>query len=119
MTSEDRDPNGPLITVQEVHNAIREHLVALDQLWPDSDRFGPRKVHIVELIDAIKLRLIQRAEANISRYVSPFERAATKIMGKPPAPTAGPVSTMPPEGKSAMHVAMEEARGRIARGRTS
>ncbi len=39
MTKEplERDPNGPLITVQDVHNVIREHLVALDQLWPRAD----------------------------------------------------------------------------------
>lgn len=112
----DKDPSGPLITVQDVHNVVREHMVALDQLWPDDDRYGPRKVHIVELIDAIKLRLIQRAEANINQYVSPFEKAAKKIMGTQAVPSA-PAPVPQQDSKSAMHQAMEQARKRIEKGR--
>lgn len=108
----ERDPNGPLITVQDVHNAIAEHMKALDELWPDDDRFGPRKVHIVELIDGIKLRLTQRAEANLNRYVSPFEKAASKLMG--PAPALPPREAGPMEGKTAMQLAHEQAQARRA-----
>ncbi len=105
-----------LLTVQDVYNALAEHMNKLDQLWPDSEPHGPRKVHIVELFDAIKLRLVERARKNAERYESPFEKAAKKITGttrdvsKPVAPAA-----IPPEGKTAMQLAHEEAKSRMRR----
>lgn len=110
--TEPRDPNGPLLTVQDVHNTFREHMIALDQLWPDTERFGPRKVHIVELLDAIKLRLVQKAEKNLDKYAGPFERAAEKIMGKPAA--TKPTEMEPATGKTAMQMAHEAAQARRA-----
>jgi hypothetical protein len=114
----DTDPEGYLVSVQDIHNAVREHLCALDELWPDAEPFGkPRKVQVVELIDGIKLRLIQRADANMNRYISPFEKAAGKLLGPSPSRTM-PLDTPPaatPEGKTAMQTAMEDARARISR----
>lgn len=110
--SEDR-----LITVQDVYNVIAEHMQALDTLWPDSEQFGPRKVHIVELIDAIKLRLIARAEKNANRYESPFEKAAKKITGSTDKFEAQAQKSQQPAitGKSAMQLAHEAAQTRIKR----
>jgi hypothetical protein len=99
------------ITVQDVYNVVREHMVSLDALWPDSDRHGPRKVHIVELIDSIKLKLIQRAEKNSNRYESPFETAAKKITGEKGIPETGIMDN----GKTEMQIKLDEARARIAK----
>jgi len=79
--SEDQEGS---ITVRDVYNAFNEAMNGLDHLWPDSDRFGPRKVHMVELLDGIKLKLIQTAEANALKHVSAFQAAARKITGYDP-----------------------------------
>lgn len=107
-----------LITVQNVVNVIAEHMNKLDELWPDSEQFGPRKVHIVELIDAIKLRLIQQAEKNANRYESAFERAAKKITGttrdlSKTKPQLKPPEPAKPAEKTAMQLAHEAAQSRM------
>lgn len=104
-----------LISVQDVQNVIAEHMSKLDELWPDSEIHGPRKVHMVELIDAIKLRLIFRAEKNASRYESAFEKAAKKITGLDKMPQSKPPIPEPP-GKTAMQIAHEAAQARMKRG---
>lgn len=102
-----------LITVQDVYNTIAEHLHMLDKLWPEGERFGPRKVHIVELLDAIKLRLVQRAETNANRYETPFEKAAAKITGAGKMmPAPAPDATA---GRTSMQQAHEEAKARMKR----
>ncbi len=101
------------ITVQDVYNVITEHLHALDTLWPDSDQHGPRKIHIVELLDAIKLRLIQRAEKNASRYESAFEKAAKKITGSRPKFESAKGEVVQEPAKSAMQIAHEASQARI------
>lgn len=110
-----------LITVQDVYNVIAEHLNALDTLWPDHELHGPRKVHIVELIDAIKLRLVERAEKNASRYESVFDKAAKKITGaKLARPQHGDDSKNQTPGgpsKSAMQEAHEAAQARMNKNR--
>jgi len=72
------------VTVTDIYNAFAEHLTKLDELWPDSEKWGPPKVCIVELLDGIKFRLIQKAEDNATREVTAFERAARKITGYDP-----------------------------------
>lgn len=104
------------LSVQDVYNVVTEHLNALDTLWPDAEQFGPRKVHVVELIDAIKLKLAMVAEKNASKYESPFQKAANKITGG--APVARPKhenTSAVPETKSAMQLAHEEAKARMKR----
>ncbi len=118
MSQDDR-----LITVQDVYNTIREHLGMLDALWPEGERYGPRKVHIVELIDAIKLRLIQRAEKNAARSENGFERAAARITGvghykAPPEKELKPIPDAPPEAVSPMEQAHRDAQARMARNKT-
>lgn len=100
------------LSAEDVHNVVSEHLNKLDQLWPDSDLHGPRKVHIVELIDAMKLRLYQIAEKNANKYESPFEIAARKITGTNKRVPA-PAQTPEPQGKSAMQLAHEAAKARM------
>ena len=109
-----------LISVQDVYNTVREHMRMLDELWPEGERYGPRKVHIVELIDAIKLRLIQRAEKNASQSENVFERAAARITGvsqyKAPADTPlKPIPDAPAETISPMEQAHRDAQARMAR----
>jgi hypothetical protein len=108
-------PHEKLITVQDVYNVVTEHMNALDNLWPDHDMHGPRKVHIVELIDAIKLRLIQCAERNANRHETPFEKAAKKVTGSTAviAPREEPSREVVSTGKSAMQLAHEEAKARM------
>lgn len=107
------------ISVQDVLNVISEHMASLDQLWPDSEIHGARKVHIVELIDGIKLGLIKRAEKNINKYESPFEKAAKKITGtgrdfaKIQATTDATIAGTP--SKTAMQLAHEAAQARMKR----
>ena len=104
----------PHLSVDDVYNVINEHMSHLDTLWPDSDQFGPRKVHVVELIDAIKLRLCQIAEKNANRYESAFEKAARKITGTTKKaverPKEQPVISA---DKSAMQLAHEAAQSRM------
>lgn len=103
-----------LLTVQDVYNAINEHLAALDTLWPDGEH-APRKVNIVELIEGIKLRLVTRADQNATKYETPFEKAAKKITGT----TADVTRPKKPEvksadiGKSQMQLAHEAAQARM------
>ena len=108
-----------LITVQDVYNVIAEHLNALDALWPDHELHGPRKVHIVELIDAIKLRLIDRADKNASKYESIFDKAAKKLTGSKspyrPAAKEEPSQAAAGPEKSAMQIAHEAAQARMKR----
>lgn len=101
------------LSVQDVYNVVAEHLVALDQLWPENEMHGPRKIHIVELIEAIKLKLAMTAEKNASRYESPFEKAAKKITGTSMAPKPRPEQAPAEQGKSAMQLAHEAAQARM------
>lgn len=112
MTQDDRH-----LSVQDVYNVVAEHLVALDQLWPDAEPHGPRKVHIVELIDAIKLKLVMVAEKNASRYESPFEKAAKKITGTTATAVTRPRVDAPvvSADKTAMQLAHEQAQARMRR----
>jgi hypothetical protein len=112
MIADDR-----LLSIQDVYNVVSEHMNALDHLWPDSEPHGPRKVHIVEIIDGIKLKLVQRAEKNASKYESPFEKAAKKITGttakfEPRPGHQSPKAEMPSE-KTAMQIAHEAAQSRM------
>lgn len=119
-------PEFPLAVV-DVDNAIAEHMAALDKIWPDGLPPGsgeiPSKIHIVELIDAIKLRLHSQAERNVNRYESPFERAAKKITGLTAREKAERAlqakldAAIPsePTGKSAAQLAHEQAQARIRR----
>jgi hypothetical protein len=104
-----------LLTVQDVYNVIAEHMSALDHLWPDHDIHGPRKIHLVELIDGIKLKLIARAEKNATKYEGAFEKAARKITGSkwepPKSKEEKPIEAN--VGKSQMQLAHEAAQARI------
>lgn len=102
-----------ILSVDDVYNAFSEHMNKLDELWPDADPHGPRKVHIVELMDATKLRLVGMAERNATRYQSPFERAAERIVGPKKAPKV--LETVAPTGKTEMQMAFEAAQARIRR----
>ena len=103
-----------LVSVQDVANAFKEHMGQLDNLWPDSERYGPRKVHIVELLDSVRLRLYQKAESNATKNISAFEAAARRVTGyKPTTLTAPQLEATPFEPfEKAAHAAM---RDRIAR----
>ncbi len=107
--------NDKLLSVQDVDNTIAEHMNKLDELWPEHDLHGPRKVHIVELIDAIKLRLHQRAQKAADKYESPFEKAHKKISGRPNVETRNKREEQeaPLQTKTAMQLAHEEARARM------
>lgn len=104
--------NEYILTVDNVYNIVDEHMNKLDELWPDAEPHGPRKVHIVELIDAIKLRLIQQAEKNAARYESAFEKAAKKITGYK-EPVQKKDEPPVPNGKTAMQMAHDAAQARI------
>lgn len=104
-----------VLTVQDVYNVLAEHMAALDDLWPDGE-CAPRKVNIVELLDGIKLRLMQRAEKNATQYESPFKKAAKKITGSTTDVTR-PKQEKPVEdtGKTSMQLAHEAAQARMRR----
>lgn len=119
MTQDDKH-----LSIQDVYNVIAEHMTKLDVLWPDSELHGPRKVHIVELIDAIKLKLAMVAEKNMTRYESPFEKAAKKITGTSVKPTVRPSDQFGSQqdqkseqqmNKTAMQMAHEQAQARMRR----
>ncbi len=105
------------LSISDVYNVVAEHMAKLDELWPDSEIHGPRKVHIVELIDAIKLKLAMVADKNASRYESPFERAAKKITGVSLQQPSRQVQKdePPPQQKTAMQQAHEAARARMSK----
>jgi hypothetical protein len=107
--------NERLISVQDVYNVIREHLAALDNLWPEDQRYGPRRVTIIELIEGIKLRLIQRAEKNANQYVSPLQKAAQKALGFADKPITARAEIAPvnPQISESEKAAME-AKARIS-----
>ncbi len=99
-----------LLSMRDVYGVISEHMTKLDDLYPEPDS-RPRKVHVIELLDAIKLRLAQRAEKNADRYQSPFEKAASKITGhKPAIPKSEDLQPVPP---GPMQAAYEAAKSRI------
>lgn len=109
--------NDYILSVQDVYNAVSEHMAALDKSWPDGSA-APAKVHIVEIIDGIKLRLIQTAEKNMNRYESPFDKAARKATGldkKAPLPHTQPQEQVPGGAKTAMQLAHEAAQNRVRR----
>lgn len=74
-----------LVTVRDVDAEIRSALAKLDVLWPETERYGCRKVHLVELLDTLKLALYKRADKNATSHISAFEKAARKLMGQDPA----------------------------------
>lgn len=105
-----------LLSVQDVYNVIMEHMRHLDTLWPEGDERGPRKVDIVELLEGIKLRLVQVAEKNAEAQESAFEKAARKITGAVSKPASEPhvkPHDMSQNAKSAMQLAHEAAQSRI------
>lgn len=106
-----------LITVRDVYNAFREHMGKLDVLWPDTEQWGPRKVHIIELIDAIKLRLVQAAEKNATGERTAFERAAERVMGVKDVKIGEPkpLAEEPVSKSTPMEQAYREAQARIAK----
>lgn len=99
-----------ILTIDDIENVVKTHLGYLDKLWPDTDQFGPRKVHLVELVDGIRLKLHQVAESNLRRNESAFEKAARKITNSkkelPKLKAPEPI----PEAKSDMQIAHEKAR---------
>jgi hypothetical protein len=103
-----------LLSVNDVYNVIAEHMIALDTLWPDGEA-PPRKVHVVELIDGIKLKLAAMAEKNANRYESPFESAARRVTGhaKIPLRDERPPPPQDTGTKSAMQLAHEAAKARM------
>ncbi len=106
------------LSIQDVYNVIAEHMNKLDELWPDTEIHGPRKVHIVELIDAIKLKLSMVAEKNATRYESPFEKAAKKITGVDKLsrqPERQPPKVEAAQQKTTMQLAHEAAQSRMKR----
>lgn len=74
-----------LVTVRDVDAEIKAHMAKLDKLWPETERYGCRKVHIVELLTDLRLALMTRADKNATSHISAFERAARKVMGQDPA----------------------------------
>lgn len=107
-----------LLTVDDVYKVVSEHMIALDELWPENEA-PPRKVHIVELIDGIKLKLAQIAAKNADRYESPFEKSAKKIMGTDKFAGGGkkpPIEAPQPSTKTTMQLAHEAAKARIQKG---
>lgn len=109
-----------LLSVDDVYKVVQEHLSALDKQWPDNEPPGsgntPNKVHVVELIEGIKLKLSMLAEKNMTRHESAFDRAARKITGGHHLPTT-PDPVKPPElnQKTAMQLAHEAAQARMKR----
>lgn len=99
-----------MLTIDDIENVVKTHLGYLDNLWPDHEQFGPRKIHLVELIEGIKLRLHQIAESNVRKSESVYERAARRITNsqkevprvKEPEPIV--------EAKSEMQIAHEKSR---------
>lgn len=89
MTDHCRRCEERLITVRDIEAEIRTALSKLDVLWPETERYGCRKVHLVELLDTLKLALYKRADKNATSHISAFEKAARKIMGQPPVPAIG------------------------------
>ncbi len=104
-----------VLRIEDVYNAINEHMNHLDNLWPDADMHGPRKILIVELIEAIKLKLCMVAEKNMTRYETPFDKAARKITGTQTKPTVRPEKKPEPVStdKTTMQLAHEAAQARI------
>jgi hypothetical protein len=102
--------NEYVLTINDVENAIKEHLLALDVLWPDHDQFGPRKVHVVEIIEGIKLKLHQLAQENNVRSENSFMRAARKITNSPKELPRVKEPEPVPEQKSEMQLKFEKAR---------
>lgn len=102
--------NEYVLTIDDIENVIKTHLGHLDSLWPDSEPFGPRKVHIVELIEAMKLRMHQVAQKNLVKSENAFERAARKITNSqrelPRVKDPEPII----EQKSEMQIAHEKRR---------
>ncbi len=102
--------NEQLLSIKDVYGVISEAMSKVDELYPEIDA-RPRKVHVIELLDGIKLRLAQRAEKNADRYQSPFEKAAAKITGhKPNIPKNEELVPAPP---GPMQAAYEAAKARI------
>lgn len=99
-----------ILSVEDVDRVVRNHLHHLDSQWPDSETFGPRKVHIVELIDGIRLGLHEVAKNNMARNDSAFEKAARKITNSKRELPKEPVVEQVPEVKSDMQIAFEKAR---------
>lgn len=114
MANNIQDPE-LVLRIDDIYNVITEHLSHLDSLWPDAETHGPRKVMIVELIEAIKLKLCMIAEKNMTRYESPFDKAARKITGTQIKPKVSPPETKPPVtgDKTSMQLAHEAAQARI------
>ena len=108
-----------ILSVQDVDNVLRSHMQILDKFWPDHLPPGsgeiPNKVSIVELFDAIRLRLNQIAEKNATRMDSPFEKAAKRIKGHSSVAAPKPPLHDDPTAKTAMQIAHEEARARMRR----
>lgn len=107
--------NGFILSIDDVYGVITDHMQKLDVLWPDNLPPGsgeiPNKIHVIELLDAMKLRMAQVAERNTHRHETAFERAAKKITGgnKPiskPAPE-------PEASKTATQMAYEAAKARM------
>lgn len=73
------------LTIEDVQASFQTHMLALDALWPESERYGPRKINIVELLDGIRLDLHKRAKAAQERHFSAFEHAAHRITGHDPS----------------------------------
>lgn len=84
MTDHCRRCEERLLTVRDVEAEIRTAISKLDILWPETERYGCRKVHIVELLDTLKLSLYKRADKNATSHISAFEKAARKLMGQDP-----------------------------------
>ncbi len=109
-----------LITVRDVEAVIRDHLAQLDTLWPDTERYGCRKIHVVELLDGIKLKLYMKAEKNAQTGISSFEQAARRVTGYDPNAGKNTLGQHVPEPQTGPSPAEQHAAhmARIKRGQT-
>lgn len=106
-----------LVTVRDVEAVIREHLAQLDKLWPETERYGCRKIHVVELLDGIKLKLYMRAEKNAQSNLSAFELAARRVTGYDPnlGKNMGQTAEQIPPSSAQQHA---DHMARVKRGQT-
>jgi len=97
-----------ILSVDNIDRVVREHLTYLDKQWPEGES-APRKVHIVELIDGIRLKLHLVAKNNLAQHESAFERSARKITNTQKEPRLEEPEALT-EAKSEMQVKFEKAR---------
>lgn len=99
-----------ILSVLDVDKVLKTHLGHLDSLWPDSDKFGPQKVHIVELIEGVRLMLHKVARDNLGKSESAYQKAARRITNSPLVLPSLKEPEPVPDAKTDAQVSFEKAR---------